>query len=142
MKGEIGQDNFRKSFVHTKPCLWDFVLLVQCGVFEGQGVPCDSRITLRQVTAAMLRLERKDPGRYAACEQEEVVVRPEHALSPDDVERMYRACRTHRESAVLALLVEAAYRAGAIERGFISKTIFRMKPSHRGRAPGRRVGRW
>lgn len=61
------------------------------------------------------RAKRADPGLYRAYEPPSRP-RHEHRLTPDEVERLYGACRTHRERALLALLAEAAYRAGAIER--------------------------
>lgn len=92
----------------------DFHMLIQSGVFETQGIPCETRILSREVTVAMQKLESEDPDRYRATPPE-TLPRSERKLDTNDVERLYEACRTHRETAVLALLAESAFRANAIE---------------------------
>lgn len=92
----------------------DFHLLIQSGVFETQGVSCETRILPRDVSIAMQALEKEDPDRYRASPPE-TLPRSERQLDTQDVERMYGVCRTRRDTAVLALLAESAFRANAIE---------------------------
>lgn len=95
--------------------LMDFQTLVRCGVLESQGVPCDATVPRRALMQRMMRLEAADPERYRAVEAPPLF-RPATQLSDDDVARLYAACRSSRETAVLALLAESAFRAGAVAR--------------------------
>lgn len=90
-----------------------FMLLVRAGVFESQGVPCETVLTYQRMYTRMQELERHDPGRYASTETVDVIL-SEHRLTPDEVESLYGACHNRTETAVLSLLAESAFRAAAI----------------------------
>lgn len=96
-----------------------FHVLIRAGVLASQGVPCETVLPMRAVAARMAALEAGSPARYAAHERVDRV-RGETRLAPPDVERLYAACRTRRERAVLAVLAEAAFRGGALANARLS----------------------
>ena len=93
--------------------LWDFLMLIRSGVLVSQGVPCESLITQRMLFQRMMQLQAEDPEQYAAretCLQHS----RETKLTAVDVEKLYKACQSHRDTAILALLAESAFRARAV----------------------------
>jgi integrase len=103
------------AYPRAAKMLLDFQMLVRYGVFESQGVPCETVFTKRALERRMQELERADPARYAAVERH-IQSKTEVKLTPEDVARLYGVCRTRKETAVLAMLAESAFRAGAISR--------------------------
>jgi integrase len=101
--------------------LVDFNFLIQCGVLESLGLNAsDDRIHERELYPVLQSLERSDPALYAMHpprqSERRNEGRPEYRLTTADVERLTQACPTLRQRAVLAMLTEAGFRAGAIER--------------------------
>ena len=97
----------------SQKLLWDFLMLVRSGVLVTQGVPPETVLSGRGLFQRMVELEREDPEHYAA--RERCLQRmPQARLTPEEVERLYAACRGPRDRAVLALLAESAFRATAV----------------------------
>lgn len=125
----------RSAFMHTQndgcakrdeKMLSDFVFLIRSGIFEGQGLRSDTVIRINEVRKMSMKLELEDPQQFASCVKEPEVIL-HYKLTKEDVERIYNGCRTLEERAVIALLAESGFRAGAIGKARINDVWDREK---------------